>query len=103
MSNQWEGIRFAKGSAGNEMSHTDIANTCQGLRLDSLANLSMTNCRVTNSGTSADHRRRSHYDGRRMRAEQRGRRHIFCSAAANTALTAALWPTGICFPSRPWP
>mgnify|MGYP001024545094 FL=1 len=51
MSNQWEGIRFAKGSAGNEMSHTDIANTCQGLRLDSLADLSMTNCRVTNSGT----------------------------------------------------
>lgn len=51
MSNQWEGVRFAEGSAGNRLSHTQIINTCQGLRLDSLSSLLLINCRLTNSGS----------------------------------------------------
>lgn len=51
MSNQWEGVRFAEASAGNRLSHTQIINTCQGLMLDSLSDLTMINCRITNSGS----------------------------------------------------
>lgn len=52
MSNQWNGVRFARGSTGNHLSHTEIANTCQGVVLDSLTQLTMVNCRVSNSGTT---------------------------------------------------
>ena len=51
MSNQWEGVRFAEESAGNRLTHTQIINTCQGLMLDSLSDLTMINCRITNSGS----------------------------------------------------
>lgn len=50
MSNQWEGIRFAKGSTGNRLSHTEVLNTRQGVRLDSLTELQLENSRLYNSG-----------------------------------------------------
>jgi hypothetical protein len=50
MSNQWEGIRFASESKGNRLSHTSVVNTCQGVALDSLAELTLINCCITNSG-----------------------------------------------------
>ena len=50
MSNQWEGIRFAAESKGNRLSHTSVVNTCQGVALDSLADLTLINCQITNSG-----------------------------------------------------
>ncbi len=51
MSNQWEGVRFVGGSTGNQLSHTQIVNTCQGVALDSVSDLVMVNCRLTNSGS----------------------------------------------------
>ncbi len=51
MSNQWEGVRFAEGSRGNMLSHVSIVNTCQGVALDSLADITLINCRLANSGS----------------------------------------------------
>lgn len=51
MSNQWEGVRFASGSRGNILEHTSIINTCQGVTLDSLTDLTLLNSRLYNSGT----------------------------------------------------
>lgn len=51
MANQWEGVRFLEESAGNALSHTNIVNTCQGVALDSLSELTLVNCRFTNSGS----------------------------------------------------
>ena len=50
MSNQWEGVRFSRESRNNLLSHTEIMNTCQGVTLDSLAQLEMVNSRLYNSG-----------------------------------------------------
>lgn len=52
MSNQWVGVIFDRQSAGNRLSHTEIVNTCQGVLLDSLADLRLENCRIHNSGSS---------------------------------------------------
>lgn len=52
MSNQWEGVRFAKGSKANKLSYTEVLNTCQGVRLDSLVEISMVNTRLYNSGAT---------------------------------------------------
>lgn len=51
MSNQWEGITFSRASVGNVMDYTEVLNTCGGVVLDSLAELSMVNSRLYNSGT----------------------------------------------------
>ncbi|MDE7388510.1 MAG: hypothetical protein K2M97_04580 [Muribaculaceae bacterium] len=51
MSNQWEGVYFAPESRGNFLSHTQIVNTCLGVELDSLAQLTLVNSRLTNSGS----------------------------------------------------
>lgn len=50
MSNQWDGVRFGRGSRGNRLSHVEIKNTCNGVALDSLVELDMANCRLYNSG-----------------------------------------------------
>ena len=50
MSNQWEGVIFRSTSKDNKLEYTDIANTCNGVALDSLVDLTLTNCRITNSG-----------------------------------------------------
>lgn len=51
MSNQWGGVKFARQSKGNSLSHTEIINTCGGVVLDSLAEVDMVNSRLYNSGT----------------------------------------------------
>lgn len=51
MSNQWEGVRFTASSRGNRLEGTEILNTCQGVAIDSLADLTMVNSRLYNSGT----------------------------------------------------
>lgn len=51
MSNQWEGVYFAPGSRGNVLDHTSVINTCQGVTLDSLTDLTLLNSRLYNSGT----------------------------------------------------
>ncbi len=51
MSNQWEGVRFSSSSRGNHLAYTSIVNTCQGVRVDSLADLTMVNSRLYNSGS----------------------------------------------------
>lgn len=50
MSNQWEGVYFAPESRGNYLSHTSVVNTCQGVTLDSLTDLTIVNSRLHNSG-----------------------------------------------------
>lgn len=52
MSNQWHGVIFGRNSVGNHLSHTEIVNTCAGVALDSLAELTLVNSRIYNSGTS---------------------------------------------------
>ncbi len=52
MSNQWHGVIFGRGSTGNRLTHTEILNTCAGLALDSLVDLTMINSRIYNSGTT---------------------------------------------------
>lgn len=49
MSRQWSGVVFASGSTDNVLSHTVIRNTVGGVRAEE-SSLSMTNCRLTNSG-----------------------------------------------------
>jgi len=51
MSNQWEGVKFARNSRGNSLAYTEIINTAKGVTLDSLAELSLLNSRLYNSGT----------------------------------------------------
>lgn len=51
MSNQWEGVRFTASSTDNRLSHTQIVNTCQGVAIDSLADLTLLNSRLYNSGS----------------------------------------------------
>ncbi|MCM1309970.1 MAG: right-handed parallel beta-helix repeat-containing protein [Bacteroides sp.] len=50
MSNQWEGVRFTATSAGNRLENTSIINTCQGVTIDSIADLTLINSRLYNSG-----------------------------------------------------
>lgn len=50
MSNQWEGVRFTSVSRGNRMAYTSVINTCQGVAVDSLADLTLLNSRLHNSG-----------------------------------------------------
>lgn len=50
MSNQWEGVYFAPESRGNRLEHTSVINTCQGVAVDSLADLTLVNSRLHNSG-----------------------------------------------------
>lgn len=50
MSNQWEGVRFSTSSRNNRLAYTSIVNTCQGVSVDSLADLTMVNSRLYNSG-----------------------------------------------------
>lgn len=50
MSKQWEGVRFTSSSRGNRLEHTSIINTCQGVQVDSLADLTLINSRLYNSG-----------------------------------------------------
>lgn len=52
MSNQWEGVRFAPNSQGNVLTNTEIVNTRQGVTVDSLAQLTLVNSRLYNSGTT---------------------------------------------------
>lgn len=52
MSNQWAGVRFGRNSRGNELSHTEIMNTSLGVSVDSLAQVTFINSRLTNSGTT---------------------------------------------------
>lgn len=58
MSNQWEGVRFTSDSRGNQLAYTSIINTRQGVSVDSLADLTLVNSRLYNSGgrqlTAAD-------------------------------------------------
>lgn len=51
MSNQWEGVRFGRSSTGNRLDHTQILNTCNGVTVDSLAELTLLNSRLYNSGS----------------------------------------------------
>lgn len=50
MSNQWEGVYFAPTSRSNRLEHTSVINTCQGVRVDSLVDLTLINSRLYNSG-----------------------------------------------------
>lgn len=54
MSRQWTGLFFTATSTGNELSHTDIKNTWQGVTLDGggspVTQLRLVNCRLRNSG-----------------------------------------------------
>lgn len=50
MSNQWEGVRFTSASRGNRLEHTSIVNTCRGVEVDSLSELTLLNSRLYNSG-----------------------------------------------------
>lgn len=50
MSNQWEGVRFTSSSRGNRLAHTSVINTCRGVAVDSLADLTLLNSRLYNSG-----------------------------------------------------
>ena len=52
MSRQWDGVLFAPGSDGNILVNTVIKNTVSGVRAEECA-LTLTNCRLTNSGTLA--------------------------------------------------
>lgn len=52
MSNQWSGVTFGRRSTGNILRHTEIVNTCEGVLLDSLADLRLENCRIHNSGST---------------------------------------------------
>lgn len=51
MSNQWEGIRFSSTSRDNRLEYTSVINTCQGISVDSLADLTLINSRLYNSGS----------------------------------------------------
>lgn len=51
MSKQWEGVRFTSSSRNNILEHTSIINTCRGVRVDSLADLTLINSRLYNSGS----------------------------------------------------
>ncbi len=50
MSNQWEGVKFTASSRGNRLEYTSIINTCQGVTIDSIADLTLLNSRLYNSG-----------------------------------------------------
>lgn len=56
MSRQWEGVEFKAGSHGNNLSHTVIKNTVNGVYIDGesapdkLTALTLYNCRLRNSG-----------------------------------------------------
>lgn len=50
MSNQWTGVFFTAGSAGNVISYTDIRNTTQGVTAE-LADITLINSRLHNSGS----------------------------------------------------
>lgn len=50
MSKQWEGVRFSSTSRNNRLEYTSVINTCQGVRLDSLSDLTLINSRLYNSG-----------------------------------------------------
>lgn len=50
MSNQWEGLRFTSTSRGNRLEHTSVVNTCRGVTVDSLAELTLINSKLYNSG-----------------------------------------------------
>lgn len=52
MSGQWCGVEFGRSSRGNHLSHTEIVNTSSGLALDSLAELTIENCRIHNSAST---------------------------------------------------
>ncbi len=52
MSGQWEGIAFGSSSTGSELSHVSVVNTCSGISLASGAELTLTDCRVSNSRTT---------------------------------------------------
>lgn len=53
MASQWDGVRFDSSSRGNELSHTVINNTCAGVTLAPLAEVSFLNCRLANSAAYA--------------------------------------------------
>ncbi len=54
MSRQWNGVFFAPSSAGNNLSHTDIRNTWDGVTIEGPdASLAMLNCRLHNSASTA--------------------------------------------------
>lgn len=52
MSNQWAGVKFARESRGNRLAYTEIMNTNLGVEVDSLAELSLVNSRLYNSGAT---------------------------------------------------
>ncbi len=52
MSSQWTGVRFSPRSSGNDLSFTEIRNTSLGVTADT-TDLSLTNCRMRNSASSA--------------------------------------------------
>lgn len=51
MSGQWQGLSFMPGSTGNQLSHTTIANSVNGVDV-SEADLKLENCRLRNSRVS---------------------------------------------------
>ena len=54
MSRQWNGVYFAPASKGNNLSHTDIRNTWDGVAIEGPdASLAMLNCRLHNSASTA--------------------------------------------------
>lgn len=52
MSNQWAGVKFARESRDNRLEYTEIMNTHLGVEVDSLAELTMVNSRLYNSGAT---------------------------------------------------
>ena len=50
---QWVGLLFWQLSRSNKMSHTIIKNSIIGMRADSMAEISMYNCRIFNTGGPA--------------------------------------------------
>lgn len=58
MSRQWEGVEFKAGSHGNNLSHTVIKNTVNGVYIDGenvpdrQTSLTLLNCRLRNSGST---------------------------------------------------
>lgn len=52
MASQWTGVRFTPQSTGSSLSFTEIRNTSAGVTADT-TDLSLTNCRLRNSASSA--------------------------------------------------
>jgi len=52
ISGQWNGISFLAGSRGNVMNHTIVRHSIVGVRVDSMANISLNSCEFAHTASS---------------------------------------------------